>query len=402
MAASLFLLFAAPALADTIHVPGDFPTIQEAINNAVDGDLVLVAPGTYLENLNYQGKDITLESEWGPEATVIDGGYVNPVLKFVSGETQDAVLDGFTVTHGYHDLGGGIYMNGASPWIQNCILRENECFIDGGAMYYLNGSPTVSNCLVIHNIAIVFDAAGIYCGENSSGVITSCTFFDNDAWPDGWGGAMTVVDSSTVISDCVFWSNDAMLGEDIFWYYDQPTIQYCDIEHISGIVGPGNISTYPLFIDVSKDDFHLYWTSPCLDTGLLAVPGRLEIDFEGDPRAAYVTIDMGADEFHPHLYCNGDSTPGGTIFVNLTGPPDTDPVGFWISAGLLDPPFQTKWGPWHLDFPIIAFVMLPPMPALGYQMLMGQIPNAPPGPYDLFLQGMMGDVLTNPSRLHVE
>jgi hypothetical protein len=228
--AGLLFFLAGPAMPDTLEVPGDYPTIQDAIVNAKNGDLVLVAPGTYTENINYLGKDITVRSSLGPAVTVIDGGYADTVVKFISGESAQAILDGFTVRNGYgFTLGGGIYAENASPWIQNCILRENDGYVDGGGMYYKNGSPQVSNCLVIHNIALIFDGAGIYCGLNSSGVITNCTFVHNMADPDGWGGALSVVDPRTVISNCVFRHNVAAMGNDIFWFYSQPLIQYCNI-----------------------------------------------------------------------------------------------------------------------------------------------------------------------------
>ncbi len=59
--------------AATIHVPGDYANIQDAINAAVDGDTVLVAPGTYHERVNFLGKAITVTSEQGPDVTIIDG-----------------------------------------------------------------------------------------------------------------------------------------------------------------------------------------------------------------------------------------------------------------------------------------------------------------------------------------
>jgi len=58
----------------TINVPGDQPTIQDGINAAVNGDTVLVAPGTYVENIDFLGKAITVMSKLGPEGTIIDGG----------------------------------------------------------------------------------------------------------------------------------------------------------------------------------------------------------------------------------------------------------------------------------------------------------------------------------------
>ena len=72
-----FILFAVPslAIADTIIVPDDYTTIQGAIDAAVDGDTVLVKPGTYVENISFKGKAITVTSEQGVDVTVIDGRF---------------------------------------------------------------------------------------------------------------------------------------------------------------------------------------------------------------------------------------------------------------------------------------------------------------------------------------
>ena len=53
------------------NVPGDFPTIQGALNASANGDTVLVAPGNYPENLNFNGRSIELRSTNGPAVTSI-------------------------------------------------------------------------------------------------------------------------------------------------------------------------------------------------------------------------------------------------------------------------------------------------------------------------------------------
>ena len=114
------------ALSATLHVPGTFPKIQDAIDAAAKGDTVLVASGTYVENISFRGKAIAVVSASGPDTTIIDGGAPsNPnygsVVIFTSMEQSDSVLEGFTITNGtgtweyifppgiWWGYGGGIY-----------------------------------------------------------------------------------------------------------------------------------------------------------------------------------------------------------------------------------------------------------------------------------------------------
>ena len=83
-----------PAVADILHVPGDYPTIQEAIDAAMDGDEVEVHPGTYNETINFLGKAISVYSTDGPDVTIIDAQQTGTVVTCDSAEGSDSVLEG--------------------------------------------------------------------------------------------------------------------------------------------------------------------------------------------------------------------------------------------------------------------------------------------------------------------
>ena len=113
-------------LIDELQVPEHYDTIQEAIDAASDGYVVLVNNGAYKENINFSGKAITVRSINGAAATTIYRNALGSVVTFSSGETVLSVLDGFTITNGSGTLigtdeayGGGIYCNSTSPTIIN-------------------------------------------------------------------------------------------------------------------------------------------------------------------------------------------------------------------------------------------------------------------------------------------
>ena len=136
-------LLAAPAWAQTtINVPGNAPTIQAAIDTAIDGDTVLVAPGTYVENINFNGKAITVSSSGGPATTIIDGSKGAIAVSFVSGETRTSVINGFTIQN-----------SGASMYPNN----DPSVYFDGIKVSYTAAcpgcisNPTITNNVITHN-----------------------------------------------------------------------------------------------------------------------------------------------------------------------------------------------------------------------------------------------------------
>lgn len=120
----------------TLHVPADYPTIQAGIDAAQPGDTVLVAPSIWLENLDFHGKAITVESAEGPALTILDGRRLAPTVSFISGETRSSVLTGFTIRNGapapavpgqLAPHGAGALLTGSSPTLSANIFRENLC-----------------------------------------------------------------------------------------------------------------------------------------------------------------------------------------------------------------------------------------------------------------------------------
>jgi parallel beta-helix repeat protein len=149
--ALLLLSSSARAAGNTIHVPADQPTIQAAINAAANGDTVLVAPGTYAENIDFKGKAITIKSVNGAATTVIDGGHNGSVVTFSTQEGPGSVLDGFTVRNGTAQFeGSGITIQNSSPTvINNTIINNGGC--DGLGIAIGFGSPLIQKNTISNN-----------------------------------------------------------------------------------------------------------------------------------------------------------------------------------------------------------------------------------------------------------
>jgi hypothetical protein len=132
------------------------------------------------------------------------------------------------------------------------------------------------------------------------------------------------------------------------------------------VFGPGMVDAEPRFVDDGQGDFHLRHDSPCRDAGLNSAPAISTLDFEGDARIADGTVDIGADEFFPHLYHLGTPTPAGKIVVNFIGKPGTD--AFWaFGLHVLYPPASIPGlkGVLHLNPSSIAIVPMGRFPATG-------------------------------------
>jgi hypothetical protein len=190
--------------AATINVPADQPTIQAGINAASKGDKVLVAPGTYTENINFLGKAITVTSSAGAKTTIIDGGNIAPVATFSSGEGSKSVLSRFTLQNGVATSdssfdGGGVYIVNSSPTIASNIIQNNSACSDGGGIGVDSGSPLIKYNTIKNNVQSGcgggVGGGGIAVLGGGSAQIIGNTI-KNNVWPGG-GGGISLDDAGT-------------------------------------------------------------------------------------------------------------------------------------------------------------------------------------------------------------
>tara|TARA_B100000029_G_scaffold516105_1_gene626910 strand:+ start:223 stop:4584 length:4362 start_codon:yes stop_codon:yes gene_type:complete len=196
-------------------VTSPFRTIQFAIehNNTSNGDIILVSPGIYKENINFRGKNITVGSltlTTGDRSyilqTIIDGGFPtnsdsSSVATFIGGETSAAKLVGFTLQNGNglmmggRRYGGGIYTKSSSPSFKHLLITNNATSSDANLLY----------------------GAGIYFDDNSDVIIDSSEISNNGELDIGWGGGIHISKNSDVsLENTKINNNKASLGGGIY------------------------------------------------------------------------------------------------------------------------------------------------------------------------------------------
>lgn len=448
----IFLLAGIAEAQNTWYVPDDYPTIQAAVNGSANGDIVIVRPGKYVENVDYLGKAITVKSEMGPGNTIIDGGNSDSVVKFVTGEGNSSVLSGFTLINGSSYDGGGVFCDSAAPVIKGNVIynnsanygagisvlsatevvvegnliRDNYAWLSGAGIHCYDtlygrvsdniiwgntaqsqiggiecqaSTLTLQNNVIAYNDTQLSSGGGIACIFGSHMTVVNNTIYGNTSAYLGGGVSLDWLSSMTLVNSIV-WDNNAYEGEELFVTGGSVLdISHCDVqEGMSGAYVDGSsvmnwgasmIDADPLLVIGDGTDFHLTWNSPCREGGDGLAPSLPDEDFEGDPRIASDAPDLGADEAYRHLYYTGAATPGGGIKGKLVGMPGASPVGLFFGSAIQEQPIPTAWGMFRLQAPLLL-LLLPPMPSNGVMVLPAVVPLSPAAPYDIPMQAMIG------------
>lgn len=193
-------------------VPDQYATIQEAIDAAQEGDEIIVQTGVYRENIDFNGKNITIRSIDPDDpavvsSTIIDGDGRGPVVSFRSGEGEGAVISGFTVTRG----GGILVSGGSSPVIEKCSIEDNSAEF-GAGLFIVDSNPVIRDNLIIANRAYI--GGGVFI-EKSAPVFEGNTIANNSA--EMGGGLAIFSNSEPVLTDnTVVENRAARLGGGFF------------------------------------------------------------------------------------------------------------------------------------------------------------------------------------------
>ena len=291
-------------------------TIQNAVDLAYGGDMILVADGIY-SPITAQCLGIEIRSVNGAVSTIIDGGGAHTRCAFLGYYTNDVVktkLVGFTLRNGIDQHGTGAY-GGA---LEDCVVTGNYAAQDNGTTFCGGGlyNCMATRCVISNNVASRA-GGGAWCSEladclvvgnhvqnNEDGFcgggtarsrLVRCTVADNTAVP-GVSSTSAAGADSCILQSCIVYGNTYTTGasSDV----NNSTATYSCFG--SAVSGAGNIVANPLFANAANGDYRLTAGSPCIDKGVTSDVTWHTVDLDGAYRRVGPSVDMGCYEFSTH------------------------------------------------------------------------------------------------------
>ncbi len=299
-----FLLLSTFLHATTINVPADYSSIQAALNAAVEGDTVLVQPGTYYENIMWPDVNgIKLISAGDSSNTVIDGGgissviYMNPVNATIDTTT---VVRGFEITNGGNiSNGSGIFIHAASPTLTSLLISNNMANLDGGGMYLSNATPTLTDVTLNGNTAFG-RGGGIFVDSTGYASWTRVTLSSNTGTIGG--GAYLRYSNLSLLNVTATGNTGGQAGGGFYLDNSDPTFAYVDVNNNIAQGGGG------LYLDYSDPSLSNVTVSGNVAWMNNRSGGGLNIHYS-DPMLVDVTVSGNTTVWH-----------GGGIYINGGNP----------------------------------------------------------------------------------
>ncbi|MBL7033834.1 MAG: right-handed parallel beta-helix repeat-containing protein [Candidatus Delongbacteria bacterium] len=243
--ASLFTPCWLTAVANLLLVPQEYNTIQSGLSAAAAGDTVLVAAGTYYENIHFPALEVTLLSAAGPAVTIIDGNSDTHTVLFDQDQTGSTLLQGFTICNGSALLdesrfGGGIYCNRAAPTIRDNLITGNQAFLGGGICCY-QSSATILNNTISDNVA---SRGGGFYAFDSQPLLSGNIFDSNQCEGNGAGGGIALEFTHATVERNFIRNNSALPGGGLICRFDSSSVRGNTIVANSAAAGGGILCRY--------------------------------------------------------------------------------------------------------------------------------------------------------------
>lgn len=300
-----------------------YPTIGAALEKVIEGDVVLVGPGTYDECVEAPRERIEIRATEGPAATFIDPAASN--CCYYGGANADTLLAGFTLTNGCCNIGGGACYG----TISNCVIVGCYAYYDwqlfrkgypcgfGGGAY----SAILTDCVVRDNIAdkeggglydclaanvVVSNGVSGYGGGVTYSILTNCLVVGNMA--DFGGGVCDCFLANSTVADnyAVRYGGGAYLNKGFLAVNTSFGTNVCAKGYANGndVYGMGFYTLTNCLVDANahyadptQGDYRLSANSPCIDAGCNDFAAGLVMDLAGGRRLVGARVDIGCYEY---------------------------------------------------------------------------------------------------------